>query len=98
MDTLANFLEIDSGFYSGYSFERINETYGVKNRKLHLWAMRVKQFVPSWLQQSSQSIYMGFNRTEIPPISGDEKTLLLELEKAYAQELPENLLKPMLRP
>ena len=75
MQKLATFLGIDAGYYTSYAFSRKNETFGLKNRPLHLLALKIKRYTPSIVQKLITPIYYSFNKTAIPPVSVDEKRL-----------------------
>ena len=94
MKNLCNFLGLDPSFYSGYSFDRLNKTQGVKNRKLHYWLLDFYDYIPKPLIALLKSFYYRINGSEIPKKSVEEAELLSilteSIDKLSSKEAREN--------
>lgn len=83
---LALFLKIDEVFFETASLEKKNETFGLRNRKMHERALRLKALVPQSLQNFFTPIYYYFNKTDIPKISKEEQKMKEILSKSVEKE------------
>ncbi len=76
---LASYLGIDASYFETVTLERKNETFGLRNRKLHQWALSIKRRTPKALQNLITPLYYAFNKTDVPPISSEEQQLKKQL-------------------
>jgi len=83
MKKVTEFLDIDPFFYEGYNFLRRNETYSVKNRKLHRLAFKVQPYIPNFIQEKVLPFYVSMNGGKMPHKSEEEKKLISELKDQY---------------
>lgn len=95
---LCHYIGIDSSFYEGYSFERLNPTMGVKNQALHQqytrWSFLIRKqthHIPL-IHQTLKSIkrifhplYIRLNKTQTTSQNTADPTIT-QLEKFYANE------------
>lgn len=95
MKTMCKILEIESSFYDSFSFEKLNESYRVRNRAFHMSAMSIKKLIPQKMTQFASEIYFKLNGSSLPEITADEKYILSELEKYYTDQDAQNLLTPI---
>ena len=84
MQKLSKFLEIDHAFYVNFDFQKKNETFGLKNRKLHQIALQVKDKTPNFLSQLITPYYYAWNKQGIPKISSDEEMTKSNLRETIA--------------
>ncbi|WP_370087617.1 sulfotransferase domain-containing protein [Ekhidna sp.] len=95
MRMMCGILKIESGFYDSFSFEKLNESYRVRNRAFHLSAMSIKKIIPKKMTQFASEIYFKLNGSSLPEITAKEKHILSELGKHYADQDARNLLTPI---
>ncbi|WP_436517194.1 sulfotransferase domain-containing protein [Ekhidna sp. To15] len=83
---LATFLAIDSDYFETSSLNKKNETFGLRNRKLHEIALTIKSWTPKAFQNLLTPIYYSFNKTSVPKKSQDEIALKKRLSEHLANE------------
>jgi hypothetical protein len=86
MIKLAKFLQIDDSYYQSFSFDKKNETFGLRNRKFHLFALKLKGLLPASIQKKVTPFYYSFNKTSIPQITESEKQLKLILSEKLSEQ------------
>ncbi|MEQ9467086.1 MAG: sulfotransferase domain-containing protein [Ekhidna sp.] len=72
MKRLCDFLSIDTNFYESFGFEKKNETFGIRNSRIHQFALKVHRSTPRFLQRLITPAYYFINKESIPPISDEE--------------------------
>ncbi|NQZ78540.1 MAG: sulfotransferase domain-containing protein, partial [Ekhidna sp.] len=86
MKRLCQVLDISDSFYENFDFTRKNETFGLKNRKLHLMALKIQSYTPKWIRKPLIPIYYSFNKSKIPSKTPEEIDLIKRLKSAYINE------------
>jgi len=83
MNKICEFLGIDAHFFESFDFRKVNETYAIRNKKLHYFLFRFYNYVPQSIRKFITSFYFLFNKTKVPPITEEEKLILLKLKRFY---------------
>lgn len=86
LKSLAAFLSIDPSYFETLVLEKKNETFGLRNRKMHELALNIKRRTPKILQKLFTPLYYTFNKIEVPVISSDERLLKEKLGRYLENE------------
>ncbi len=85
VQSLAERLGIDPGFYEAYDFPQFNATLPVKSALVQRMARRMGRIVPAGgLKRSMKRLYRALQRERRAPSTDNERGFLWELERDFA--------------
>ena len=91
--SISNFIGIDSGFYSDFTFEKKNVTFFAKNKFFHKFAMNINSYFEPFflkfpnLKSTLLSLYKRLNADSRKSSDEIDESSLLLLNKFYADDV-----------
>lgn len=86
MSKIADFLNIDAGFYSSFDFEHRNESVVIRSGKLHQFGLKMQRYIPFGLQKALLPLYMKLNGAGKAPREENTDQYLAEMKAKFAYQ------------
>lgn len=84
MQEIADFLQINTSFYTDFQFEHRNESINTRSSLLHHIGTKIQPLIPHQLQSKILPIYLKLNSKKTPKITASDKSILLDLKTKYS--------------
>ena len=83
MKKVAEYVDIDPGFYDDFDFFQRNETVAIKSLSLHRLGLKLQPYVPSKVQELLLPLYMKLNSGKARDKNSLEKEQVNQLKSTY---------------